>query len=146
MEGYLRVHVFTSKKKKSSFHIYLEYFVPGLFWTVKNMTEKRVYCSIGDWKDLKQCLGLILVWSGSGWILLKKLRFFLTKGFYIIVCLFVSNKRKNGWTDQAQIEATHVTPGKNLRWGHMSCSELQKVVSKILDFCKILKIHDEYYY
>ena len=35
----------------------------------------------------------------------------------MFVCLFVSNKRQNGWTDQAQIfVGHHVTTGKGYEW------------------------------
>ena len=51
---------------------------------------------------------------------------------YLGACLFVYNKRQNGWTDWSQIlcDTSH-----DPRY-----SEFQEVVSKFFDFCKILKL------
>jgi len=59
------------------------------------------------------------------------------------VCLFVSNKRQNGWTDRAQILSgtLHNPAGKIYE-----CSELQKVVSKSFWLLwNLKKLHTTYF-
>ena len=52
--------------------------------------------------------------------------------FRLSVCLFVSNKRQNGWTDRAQILCgISQAPGKVYKW-----SKLKKIVFKVFYFCK----------
>ena len=56
---------------------------------------------------------------------------------YKSVCLFVSNRRQNGWTDQDQtLCGTSREPGKFYKW-----SKFQKFV--FFSFCKILKVREK---
>jgi len=54
----------------------------------------------------------------------------------VLVCLLVSNKRQNGWTDQAQLfyGTFRMTPGKVYGW-----SNFQKFATNKIQFLKILK-------
>ena len=56
--------------------------------------------------------------------------------FLGFVCLFVFNKRQNGWTDQAQLfcGTSRMTPGKVYGW-----SNFQKFATNKIQFLKILK-------
>jgi len=59
---------------------------------------------------------------------------------YLAVCLFVTNKRKNSWTDWARIfVGPHMTPRKV--YGH---PEFQNLPPKTFDCHKILRIHEKY--
>ena len=58
---------------------------------------------------------------------------------YLAVCLFVTNKRKNSWTDWARIfVGPHMTPRKV--YGH---PEFQNLPPKTFDCHKILRIHEK---
>ena len=60
-------------------------------------------------------------------------------GLHKGVCLFVSNKRQNGWTDRAQIFVGHLgTPGKVYEFSN-TCLHQNSISIK---FFKILKIHE----
>ena len=58
---------------------------------------------------------------------------------FVCICLFVSDKRRNGWADRVQMYfvGPHVTPGKVYWW-----SNFQKFASIKIRFLKILKIHE----
>ena len=60
---------------------------------------------------------------------------------YLLVCLFVSNKRQNGWTVRPQFfVGPRVTPEKVCGW-----SNFQKFPSNKIRFLKILRIHEIFF-
>ena len=88
------------------------------------------------------------------WIFTKNttvLLFFFSNLLYInlaclfvcyVVCLFVSNKRQNGWTDRAQIFcATSRDPREGL-WMIKISNICLHQNSNFIKFLKILKIHE----
>ena len=71
-----------------------------------------------------------------------RLHFFYTSIYiYLLVCLFVSNKRQNGWTVRPQFfVGPRVTPEKVCGW-----SNFQKFPSNKIRFLKILRIHEIFF-
>ena len=103
------------------------------FWT-------HLYCMINHLTDAKiSDLSLILIflilclWDISIYIHCLSV--------CLIVCLFVSNKRQNGWTDRVQnFVEPRVTPKKFYGW-----SNFQNFASNTIRFLIILKIHELFF-
>ena len=109
-----------------------------MFW-------KYPFIYSSDFIYILLCLGDILIFTNTSIWVYVLLHLYIYKfglSVCLFVCLFVSNKRQNGWTDRAQFFCGTSRDHREGLWMIKISNICLHQNSIFIKFLKILKIHD----